>query len=983
MAEGITYDQMRELFQQHFGQDSKRGAEEKTLSEQLKELSKATEQTVKRARDSNRGYAEMTRNMLGLNRTAWGAKKSMDDFSKEIDSLDEALKKMEESTENVDSSTRLSLIARRQELAKIQGGIAARDASIKSLANFSKSVGAAAVSTAGSLLKSAQSGGDAFSMAGDVMKLGVNVAGTASQQLGSTLQTVGGSAMALPGKFKAVGVGASIAGAALSGFGTATKALGNFAVDFFVAEAQKVMGAFMTISGSGAVFADGMTGMLNASHQAGLSIKQMSNVIQQNAGTMAASGMGVGQTARMIGRVGEVMKKSNVDAQLLKLGYGFEEQAALSAEVMSDMRRTNSAQLQNPQAIAAATKDYAENLRLIADVTGQDARRKMEEARQASTQVAFRNKLMELEERQPGVTKEILASMAAMDETTKKAVMQQLVLGTVTDKAGSVIMSTSDAYRSGVTDITQQWQSGVFKAADGIQRYGKQMDETRGQLKNFDAIGQAGMAVGAFSEINRALMGIIEKSDSVTEETAKKTRENISKLTTDMSDETTKMVNALVAAQNVTKQLEEMTTARLGAFSEVTTKILNKIEETLKKFDDITTGKNDGGISGLLKDLASGIGEIVATLAGAGLIKKVMAPPKVPTTVEPPGQPKPGQTGQPKPGTPTQPKPAGPAEAPKGGQPPKPATPKPPTPTGPASGAGGSTVTSTLGKMATQAATAAAPAAIMAAPVIAAGITKSEIEKNPFDPRFQGVPYAEQLKREQSGEKGLTIGKVGREQAQKAVVSEGERKTLNELMKRTNEQAKADLEDTSIIRELFKKNDEAYAEAIRILAEKAGQLVEANRESETTTPTTPKPEENRPDIANTMAQSAQGFATAVSDIAETIGVAGTSYTGNNVDWESGFVAAASNTEEKNQAVMTDLLAKNQQAMLATTDQIIREVAGTMQNTTTVISTLNQSSTEVNQEVLKTMREMVVYNQRMLEAMEDTVRYQRRIADNTN
>ena len=83
-----------------------------------------------------------------------------------------------------------------------------------------------------------------------------------------------------------------------------------------------------------------------------------------------------------------------------------------------------------PAELATQVKDYAKNLKVISDITGQDAKKLMEKARQESMRGALMSKLTD-EQRKAFTGAH--STMAALGPEFQNALMQMLSGGTVTD----------------------------------------------------------------------------------------------------------------------------------------------------------------------------------------------------------------------------------------------------------------------------------------------------------------------------------------------------------------------------------------------------------------------------------------------------------------------------------------------------------------------------------------------------------------------
>ena len=419
----------------------------------------------------------------------------------------------------------------------------------------------------------------------------VDMASGAATGAGSAVSKMGDTAMSLakPGsKLQMLGAAASLAGSALSSMAEGASKLAKFGIEVLSKEVEKTVQSYNNMSRAGAMFADGMTGMRNSASQAGLTVEQMSKVVSENSVALAESGLGVGDATRKMGEVTAQLEKNvgtsgrSLRRELLQLGYSFEEQAGLAAEVMSDLRRSRSSLMGNDQAIAQQTAEYATNLRTISALTGEDAKTKMAEQRRQSTQVAFRLKLQELEEKQPGITRQVMESMTTMDEASRKAVMEQLTIGAVIDRSANVMMAGSEAYSSKVMGMAQLIESGTFSTEAAQRLQARANDAMQGDLRNFREIGIAGMT-GALTDLNSAISGQIANMDRITADAVASSRQATNAQRTTQDQLTQDTIDAGVAAQNLKIALQDTLTPAIAQFSRVSKEMLTTVEQQLAK----------------------------------------------------------------------------------------------------------------------------------------------------------------------------------------------------------------------------------------------------------------------------------------------------------------------------------------------------------------------------------------------------------------
>ena len=388
-------------------------------------------------------------------------------------------------------------------------------------------------------------------------------------------------------------------------------------VGILTKELEKTVEGFRDANRAGALFADGMTGLRNSANAAGLTVQQFGTVISANRQVLAESGLSVGDAARTIGNVGRVIRTSGIQTQLMNLGFSFEEQAALTADVLSTMRRANSAYMQDPNTVARAVSDYAVNLRTIAAITGEDARKKMEEAKAASSQIAVRIRLQELEKRAPGITAAYEAAMATRSQAEQKAINQMFTLGTVTDTTMNILMSNNQGVRQGIEGFVDLLRSGNTNVQDYQVLQGRANDRFRENLSGLEALGQAGIAgaSGVLGDTVRLANQKLLESDKFTEEAAR----NAQKAAQDQKNTTDALTSAtnnlVTTVQDFRVSFEREIIGMLPQFASTLSSIISGAREFVSAM---------GGIVQLIKEIAGGlvgalVGGLLGTVVGAVL----------------------------------------------------------------------------------------------------------------------------------------------------------------------------------------------------------------------------------------------------------------------------------------------------------------------------------------------------------------------------
>ena len=245
----------------------------------------------------------------------------------------------------------------------------------------------------GGIAKSYQTGGSAISAAGGLLSTSVGFAASTAQQAGAGLLSVGAAASMLPGAFRVAGIAAMTAGSGLQLFGSGLNAVATKVLPFLTTEADNAVNGFRGISSTGAIFTDGVAGMAKAGGEAGLLLNEFSETIKANASNIAESGLSITEGSKKIGAAFEADRKAGgvMRETLNRLGYSYQEQAGLLAETMGQMRRLGARPTDDQ--VAEQTKKYAENLRIISNITGEDAKAKTKQVEEQNKIAAFTAKM--------------------------------------------------------------------------------------------------------------------------------------------------------------------------------------------------------------------------------------------------------------------------------------------------------------------------------------------------------------------------------------------------------------------------------------------------------------------------------------------------------------------------------------------------------------------------------------------------------------
>ena len=258
--------------------------------------------------------------------------------------------------------------------------------------------------------------------------------------------------------------------------------------------------------------------------------------------------------------------------ELRALGFEVEEQANVMASYLSVLRSTKSQQEFNnlsARQVAEGTREYAGNLKILAEFTGKDAKALMERARAESMRGAL---LAKLDANQQQAFIDSSAALNTFPEDVRgniqNALMQQLSGGTITDpviaansRAMAFVQDLAEKIKMGGTnmvDYTAQ-QSGVLR--DQIIAYQK----ATGGVESLNALFGAGGLVQNLGKFNDSI-GAMKPIDP---EAVRQSRQAM----TDMANANSQIVkgylDAQQAAQNFANFLSSLGTQLLPTYAGV------------------------------------------------------------------------------------------------------------------------------------------------------------------------------------------------------------------------------------------------------------------------------------------------------------------------------------------------------------------------------------------------------------------------------
>jgi len=467
------------------------------------------------------------------------------------------------------------------------------------LLNFNKEIQVSAavlngLSNASSKIFGAyQSGENDIKMAGTTTAAAAGLFFNATSGVGKGLTALGESAMGAAPFMGEFGLAAGAAGLALTALGKVVdygsqklNDLAQKAIPILTAEVDKLYNSFNSISSSGAVFANGLVGMNNAALAVRLTLPEFSDVLKQSSGDLAGLGVNVTEAAKRMGEVGTVMRKNGIALELQKLGFTYKEQASLIADTMAIMRQSGGRLTADDQEVAEQTRKYAENLRIISDITGEDAKKKEQQVRDQSNELAFQQKLAGMDEKQ---RQNVIAAMENMSDAQRKAFMETVVFGQAITPASAYAVSNIAGFGDSVARAAQEFQNGTLDAETMRKNnadYGNIIKDSLIGATDLARAGMVGGVSGFVKDLKDLYQGELQFRNVFTKDAIDAAEEAVKRQTTATNDLDDGMLRAANAGRDMATQIQKavLDSHVLNTFADTIADVTESIVKTIREF---------------------------------------------------------------------------------------------------------------------------------------------------------------------------------------------------------------------------------------------------------------------------------------------------------------------------------------------------------------------------------------------------------------
>ena len=469
--------------------------------------------------------------------------------------------------------------------------------------------------------KGLQSGGEGVEVGTKAAVDAARASGEAAGVAGGLISSVGGIMGMFSGKIKWVGTALTVLGEVLGVFGKKSAEFAGEAAQFLGDELTKTKKAYKEVTDTGAMLAGGMTELRERAADAGLDVAQFANAIKNSREELSMMGLGLGEGAKRMGAVNKELRNSQFGTQLQKLGYSMEEQAQLTAQVMANNNAAGEKRRLSDQEVARQTAEYGKSLKILSDITGEDAKKAMEKARMQAMEADLMAQAMA--EGGPEAVKKLQAQLATMPEALKKGYMEFVSTGgsAVADAATNVAITQNpkimEQYRQQYNDLS----NGAVDQKRALENTGRYTEQTgKYALENMENTKQVGLAArmtgdaltgGATNIANGLIVAGTKLKEGATDAA--------SKATEGAAVNTAPLDQAVTALEADTQKLKAAMTNELTpaitSFAGQLQRGIGTVKEALDKLGirtkEKTTGEKVGGLVG------GGAGMVGGGMAGA------------------------------------------------------------------------------------------------------------------------------------------------------------------------------------------------------------------------------------------------------------------------------------------------------------------------------------------------------------------------------
>jgi hypothetical protein len=512
-------------------------------------------------------------------------KKANEDAAKAAGKVATEFELLEEAAKKAEKETKVRSDKRDKDLKQ------AWKSTTDQLGGFGVALAATAASVATSMIKNIDANAEnpialgagllntGLEMLGAGLKIGVDVVSSFTGALAGAIPVIGGGAQRLNDGL------ANVAKEVID-FGIAVAKAAN---DFMAAEFEKTVASMKAMTGAGASFAGGMTELRQVANESGVGLTVFTKVVQNSQNYLHTFGitatestalvsLGMKTLANTTRTVNGVQMKAR--DQLLNLGYSYEEQGEIMAQYMVSQKQAGkNLKDMTPKELTDGVLQYAKNLKVISDITGQDAKKLMEKAQAETMRGAMIGKL---DANQAQAYKESYAVLTKlgpeMGAKAQIALTQAMSGNPITDPIINgnkyileMIKKTASDAMTGQANMGAKTFDNMLAAGNQIKQFGERATDTAALLGVTDPI------VKGFADLNNAALMLtpsMANAGTISEAAADAQSKTIDKVSQDFATASDQVAKFGIA-------MEKIATDNMSAYADMIVKAIGVAQEAI------------------------------------------------------------------------------------------------------------------------------------------------------------------------------------------------------------------------------------------------------------------------------------------------------------------------------------------------------------------------------------------------------------------
>jgi hypothetical protein len=299
-------------------------------------------------------------------------------------------------------------------------------------------------------------------------------------------------------------------GGLVSGVSKAAAALAEATADIaaqigkkITAELDNANTAFRMMAQSGAVGADGLTGLANQAIQAGISFKDFASVTKESAAGLAFAFGDTATGAKKFADASEAMTPFR--RELTALGVGAKQQNEMTANYIKLQARQGNIEGRSSRSLAQGSAEYIKRLTALSRLTGKSVEEQQKELDSQMSNARMVGALAEVQgkygEEAASNMKDTAAFISGIDENIGKGLQDALSGNLGTDAAQQFAISAGEMGDQAV----KQLRNGEISAAEASAMIQQGLKKT---ADNFGGSAGLGKLAGLGTPIENSILGL-------------------------------------------------------------------------------------------------------------------------------------------------------------------------------------------------------------------------------------------------------------------------------------------------------------------------------------------------------------------------------------------------------------------------------------------------------------------------------------------